>query len=411
MSAGFDSTAAEQPDWDVLRARMATTSWSTPAREAGLWALDTLQKQLGPRWPRAWKSPGQPPPELAMCWCSLPAFSATLDLALGLHLLNDVSGIRAVRDTLRSTGQAQQLASPRLQVRMASLGLAVGATVVLEPTLAGASAPADLQLRRGQTTVGAELRAVLRDDATLRAGKWLDAVMIDMLLLGQKHGVDFAGEVEAPLDQAQTQEFLRLLSDAAARFASTSEMTEARIGGVRLHIVPADGPGGGQQIKLPPVAVGARLAAKIATKATTQTRKNRAGWLVIDSFDHLWHLSQIAALPFPEKLRQLVGFLRPLFRDADHLRGVVCSDGGALTRPGAPEQTVELGGAAVGLSRRRDYLHLRESIVLPLAPASSNEAELWRDMLEAETQWLSSALDHVGLQAPPELVIGTARLG
>ena len=129
MSAGFDSTAAEQPDWDVLRARMATTPWSTPAREAGLWALDTLQKQLGPRWPRAWRSPGQPPPELAMCWCSLPGFSATLDLALGLHLLNDVSGIRAVRDTLRSTGQAQQLASPRLQVRMASLGLGAWVTI------------------------------------------------------------------------------------------------------------------------------------------------------------------------------------------------------------------------------------------------------------------------------------------
>lgn len=289
---------------------------------------------------------------------------------------------------------------------MASLGLAVGATVVLEPMLAGASAPADLLIRRGQTTVGAELMAVLRDDATLRANEWLDAVMIDMLMLGREHGVDFAGEVHAPLDEVQTGEFFRLLSDAAARFASTSKMTEVQVGGVRLRIVPADGPGGGRQIKLPPVDVGARLAAKIATKAT-QTKSSGAGWLVVDSFDHLWHLSRIAALPFPEKLRQIEGFLRPLFRDADHLRGVVCSDGGALTRPGAPEQTVELGGAAVGLARRRDYLHLRESIVLPLLPASSKEAEFWRDMLEAEARWLSSALGHAGLQAPPELVTGT----
>lgn len=341
-----------------------------------------------------------------MCWCSLPGFSATLDLALGLHLLNDVSGIRAVRAAIRNTGQPQQLASPRLQVRMASLGLAVGATVVLEPMLAGASAPADVLIRRGQTTVGAELMAVLRDDPTLRATNWLDVVMIDMVLIGREHGVDFAGEVDAPLDHVHTEELLRLLSDAAARFVSTSEMTETRVGGVRLHIVHADGAGGTRHVKLPPVAVGERLAAKVATK-TAQTRASGAGWLVIDSFDHLWHLSQIAALPFPEKLRHLVGFLRPLFRDTDHLRGVVCSDGGALTRPAGRQETVELGGGAVGLSRRRDYLHLRESIVLPLSPGSSKEAELWRDMLEAETQWLLSALDRAGLKAPRELVTDT----
>lgn len=128
----------------LLRERMLACPWSPEARDAGVWAIDVLQAALGPKWPKAWRAPGAAPPELAKCWFLLSAYAYTLDLALGFDLLRDQPGVAGLRSVVRQTSRGDALASPRLQLRLASLALSEGYRVGLEPRLPDGDSPADL---------------------------------------------------------------------------------------------------------------------------------------------------------------------------------------------------------------------------------------------------------------------------
>ena len=41
---------------------------------------------------------------------------------------------------------------------------------------------------------------MLRDDKTLSASLWLEGISFELLHLGITHGIDFEGEIDAPLE-------------------------------------------------------------------------------------------------------------------------------------------------------------------------------------------------------------------
>jgi hypothetical protein len=157
---------AARLDWEYLRARMEVCPWSPAARAAGLWAIDALHADLGPRWPRAWQQANSAPPELAACSYSLAAFIGTLDLALALYRIRELPGARVLRDTIRGTARYDALMSPRLQMRMASVALAAATDVTIEPTMPGAAAPRPAAIpRRSVLRRGGASRDAGRQDA------------------------------------------------------------------------------------------------------------------------------------------------------------------------------------------------------------------------------------------------------
>lgn len=160
--AGTDPVPPEM-DWEVVRRGLEATSRSADATAAGLWAVDVLEATFG--WPRAWRN-GQAPPEIATCYWHLVGFISTLELALTVHELQEVPGFAAVRDVIRGSGRPDQLASPRIQLKLAAVARAAGIEVRLEPP--GRDAPADLSLGSG---LSVEIVAVLRDDATQNADR------------------------------------------------------------------------------------------------------------------------------------------------------------------------------------------------------------------------------------------------
>jgi hypothetical protein len=391
-------------DWDWLRQKMLDCPWSPEACEAGLWSLDVLQRELGPAWPKAWQEPGCAPPELAACWYSLSGFAYTLDLALGSALLRNMPGMRSMRTTVSRTARADALASPRLQLRMACLALAQDLDVELEPRLPGAETRADLLVSCDQMSLGIEAFAVLRDEKTLAASKWLDGVTVDLHQIAIRHRINFQGAVDAPLDDHETANLLAELDRRAALVDRGLEFPALRMGGVSLLVLPATGQGGTKTIRMPTVSFDLRLERKLRAKAE-QTRRSSAEWLLVDFLDHLWRMTAWDRQPLPDKARALADLLQKALNSEDHLLGVVLTDGAALMRPEVEEETVELAadGGVVARRRRIDNWRVRESVIVPLRSDARESAKLWGVLLDAESGWLAEALESAGLPMPSEL--------
>ncbi len=382
---------------------MLDCPWSGEAREAGLWSIDVLRRELGPSWPKAWREPGCAPPELAACWSSLAGYAYTLDLALGFWLLRDLPGMRSIRDTVKGTARADALASPRLQLRMACLAMSAGLDVELEPRLPGAETPADLLIRRDQVSLGIEALAVLRDKKSVDAGKWLDRITLELHEIAARHRVDFSGAVEEPLDDRQTVDLLEELWRRAAVVERGFELPALRVGKVSVLVLPAAGQGGSRSFRLPTVAFDRRLKRKLHAKAE-QTRRSGAEWLLVDSLDHLWHLTAWGRQPFVDKARAITSLLRGVLRPEKHLLGIVVTDGAALMRPEVEEETVELDAGVVARCRRIDKWRVRESVVVPLQRGGYEGTQVWGAVLDAESKWLTRGFESSGLHAPTELL-------
>ncbi len=381
---------------------MAACPWSAEARDAGIWAIDVLQAELGPKWPKAWRAPGAAPPELAKCWFLLSAYAYTLDLALGFALLRDQPGIGGVRSVLKQTSREDALASPRLQLRLASVGLSEGYAVALEPRLAGGESPADLRLAKGSTRIGAEVFALLRDQKTVAADEWMDSIAGELGQIGARCEVDFRGSVEGALSAAETEELLEELRSRAPLAGRGFGFPDVTIGAVSVKLVPAAGPGGERSFQMPHVHFDRRLKNRLRAKAE-QTRKSKADWLVIDSLDQLWHMTGWAQQSLAAKARALSAVLREALDREEHLLGVVITDGAGLMRGEVDEETPLLERGIVARRRRLDWGRSRESVVVPLRDGGLAGAEAWGRILDAEHDWLARALETQGVAPPPEL--------
>jgi hypothetical protein len=210
------------------------------------------------------------------------------------------------------------------------------------------------------------------------------------------------GTVEAPLSDEETGMWLEEVPRYAQLCAQGVSLPPLAVGDVVLAVEIGD-PGGKSSFKMPTVSYGERLGSRLLKKAE-QTKRSGAQWLLIDSLDHLWHMTQWSQQPIANKGEQLAALFRHELRDADHLLGVVISDGAALMRSEVPEQTVE-GPEFIALARRSDAWHIRESVIVPLLPVAWRDVPVWRSILDAESGWMGREMRANGLAEPPELTV------
>jgi hypothetical protein len=389
-------------DWDVLHERMDSCPWSPAARTAGLWAIDVLREELGPRWPRAWRAPENTPPELARSARLLAAYVGTVELALALRRIRAVPGARTIRDTIRSTARYDALMSPRLQMRIATVALAGSIEVGIEPTMPDAQTPADLLLTHAGVSCTVELLAVMRDAKTLDADRWLKTISDRLRRIGQRHNVEFRGRIQTPLDQQHTTELLDEIERHAGAAAQGLEPPEIQIEGVAVTTVRSIRGGGGTSFDLPRIDYAKRILDKLGDKAE-QAQRSAANWILADWADHLWHMTAWAAQTLEEKGNALAALIRSGLDTDQHIQGVVITDGAVLMRPDVAEQTVQLPEGAIAISRQIDSWHTRESVIIPLQPQATEGAQLWLKILDGERNWVARELAIHRLEPPREL--------
>lgn len=191
-------------DWALLAEQVAATPWSIAAREAGVWALERLREEFGPRWPPAWKEPGGMPAEIASCFWALAGLSGTISLALAFERLRGADGLEHLRKSIKRGTDQGRFASLRLQVQQAALAKSIGLDVAIEPLIPGAETKADLAIRGEGVELVVEAFAVLRDKHTMDASAWLDGAREGLRRIGEQFRVDFKGTVETPLNDEET---------------------------------------------------------------------------------------------------------------------------------------------------------------------------------------------------------------
>jgi hypothetical protein len=393
-------------DWQFLRERLWQTSWSYEAREAGDWALSMVEEIFGPRWPPAWKGSGSAPPEFISCWWSLAGLIGTVRMALAFTRLRDCEGVATLAKRMKRGTEVSRHVSPRLQLNQAALARAVGYEIRLEPLLAGAETAADLEIRSKGSALGVEAFALLRDDRSLQASAWVDEVREELRLLGEQLTVDIHGVIEEVPVAVERTRLLTELRRHVELSARGLVLPPFRSGGVAVAVNPGEGRGA-TSFRMPEVSFGERLGNRLAKKAR-QAARSRANWLLIDSLDHLWHMTAWSQQSLGTKAQHLATLMQNELRHADHILGVTITGGAALMRRDGREETL-IREDYVAMTRRSDAWHVRESVIVPLQPAAEQGMRLWRAMLEAESGWLESELRRNGLIAPPELRGHTGR--
>lgn len=388
-------------DWDWLIDHVQETGWSEAAGEAGTWALTRLRSELGPRWPPAWRKAGSAPPEIVNSFAVLSALAGTIRLALAFTRLADCDGLATVSKELKRGSDEGRFASPRLQLVQAALARTAGYQVRLEPLLKGGKSRVDLEIRGGAEPMAVEAFALLRDRRTIDASVWLESAREGLRTMGEELGVDFVGQIVEPPDPAGIEAWLAELHVYARLSVQGVDLPPHQHGGVIIRIEPTSGRGGGSQFTMPAVSFRERLGMRLRKKAE-QTVRSKGNWLLIDSFDVLWHMSGWSQLPLERKAEQLADLLQHELRGFGHILGVTITDGAALMRPGVPEETID-AGTYTALSRRSDAWHIRESVIVPLRPEAKAGLEIWRTMLDAESGWVGHELRRQGLLMPSEL--------
>jgi hypothetical protein len=388
-------------DWKWLDDQMRQTSWSADAHDAGSWALSELSSNLGPRWPPSWRTVGSAPPEIINSFSKLSGLAGTIRLALAFTRMAGCDGLASVAKELKRGTDGGRFASPRLQLIQGALARSAGYEVRLEPLLKGTTVRADLEIGDKGESVVVEAFALLRDKKTIDASVWLELAREDLRILGDELTVDFSGQILEPLAEADTESWLTELRVYARLCAQGADLPPLRRGGVTVSVEPTQGPGGATRFAMPRVSFRERLGKRLQEKAV-QTARSGANWLLIDSFDNLWHMTGWSHLPLAQKAEQLANLLRHELRESEHILGVTISDGAALMRPGVPEQTVE-GDTYFALARRSDAWHIRESVIVPIRPGAKAGVKLWLATLEAESEWIGHELRRQGLLLPTEL--------
>lgn len=148
------------------------------------------------------------------------------------------------------------------------------------------------------------------------------------------------------------------------------------------------------------------LESKLAHKIE-QTKKSGATWIRVDWSSEVWKLEYFG-LGFTKRAEAMLAFLHPLLARADHLHGIIVTDGAVLTCADVlPDEHLNLGtdARAIGVCNALPGIRRRESVIAARTPDFHAEASAIADLYATEPSWLPTVLAARDLDMPPEFVL------
>lgn len=363
-------------------------------REAGIWALDRLERHLGSDWPglALQKGSGRTA-ELPLAPFHVIAYANVLELAVRLELLEGVDGFAKARRAIQRDPRPDQLAHSRMQLEVAAMVLRAAAPTQLEPN-PGGRRPPDVAIESPAGTLLVETRAVLTSDAWRADDRWTDDLFDRIRAIERSHGVRCEGEIPERLTDEDRDRLLGAICDRARLIAIGASAPALRFPGTALAVVLAsDPPGAGLRGPQLRGDSWARVGPRIAQKAAAAVESG-ANWLRLDVLEGLWTFTQWATLPLAEKSSALAPLVRA---GAGSLHGVVVSSGARLRQGEFADEEVASADGVAALRRCIDPLRVRETLIFAASDAFAAEAEFWRTLYADEPSWLDWALAQSGL--------------
>lgn len=385
-------------------------------RQAGVWALDTLEENLGQDWLgrtiekyRRLELGEMLPYFIQLGPAHTLAYVDLLEFALRLEILSDVRGMGKVRKVLRGIPRPDQLSHVMVQLETASLALMRGCAMDIESGLAHSHRPADLVLQVAGSSVQVELAVLLPDRSFRQADKRTDRLFKLIHALEARYDVTCDGRLPEVLNDTDEQEFLVQLDRAARRVRDEASARRVEVAEASILVSSDRGVStAGLSVAFPTVDSTWRLGSLLRKKAE-QTLGYGCVWLRVDARDGLWQFTPWSQMDLSEKLFVLRPLLSEVLDDSAHVGGVVITSGSVHAQGAFEDESVEAGGG-VGVRRLIQPLRVRETMIIPLHDGPAPWSGVWRELYEQEPAELQWCLARVGLPGVEE-IFGTSHQG
>jgi hypothetical protein len=189
---------------------------------------------------------------------------------------------------------------------------------------------------------------------------------------------------------------LRLIETAAQAAVDTGEEQTVEFQTARLRVLPPGSTtyqlrGGVEEGKGWP-----RIQAKLVQKAR-QASSAGGGWLRADVRDGMWQFTPWARAGLRAQIEEIARLIRPVLGQVRGIEGVVLSSGALLAQGEFYGESAATGDGCYGLRRVLPAVRVRETMIVPVTARGRDEACIWRELYNAEEDWLDWALNLAGL--------------
>jgi hypothetical protein len=384
-------------NWDRLTETIGREP-GTPRAAAAEKAVGILRSTLGEDWLVG--DPQALPPEIALAFSHTVAFAQLLELALRLAEFRDASGAAALRRSLKTNKRADSWRHVQLQLELATLAAAAGASVAFEKG-PGDGWPADVVLSLDDLSIAFETFSVMTSQPWRDASRVSDEISERLLALEFRHKLSIVADFQGgTLPPVQLEDWLQRVEEAAAAVVSDGQTRTVTAGVVTATIAPEDlGPP--SHFSGPPIIASPweRILRRLQQKRDQASESPHGVWLRVDFLDGIWQFSEWAQYPLGQKLLVMEEHLHQEFAGASPtgLAGMVISTGAALAQGRFVDEGLQTPAGSIGLRRNLRPVRVRETLIIPLADEAEITASFLARAYDAEPNSLESSLQLAGL--------------
>lgn len=235
----------DEASWALVRAFGRHGGLSTDGIAATTWAIDVLERVLGPSWPRRhFQKQGHLPGTLLGYSSHRNALPSLLRLALNLHTYENEDSFQPVLTNLRRADSASDWRHGQLQMEVARAGAESGAVARFEPAISGSPNKADVSLSQQDVTMLVETVSLRRAERDLAAEQFEQFEQFEQQLYDQILGIALSWNVNIDVrvrstPQQQPTEWLTRLEERAERVSNDRRGVEVDDDWIQIRIAPA----------------------------------------------------------------------------------------------------------------------------------------------------------------------------
>jgi hypothetical protein len=251
-------------------------------------------------------------------------------------------------------------------------------------------------LRRDGELLQVETFVILRDERSQEAARHWDWLKTQIRNIEWRSDAGISGDLGERLDRDASAELLRLIEAAAQAAVTTRQEQPVEFRGARLRVLPPGSTtyqlrGGVEEGKGWP-----RIEAKLAQKAA-QAAAAGGGWLRADVLDGMWQFTPWARAGLRAQIDEIARLIQPVLGPVQGIEGVMLSSGALLAQGEFRGESARTEDGCYGLRRLLPAARVRETMIVPVTPRGRGQARIWRELYNAEEQWLDWALHLAGL--------------
>jgi hypothetical protein len=330
-------------------------------------------------------------------WPIRPALLSNLLLALRLDATGGVHRQPSIKKSLRKNFDPNDRRHSSVQLEITALAIWQGWEGAFEESLASGQPPVDVVIRRGAHSVPIEVKVAAMSQynaEVLAHGRGFEDITME--LIGRFDVYVGGAFPEMPSAEGQ-RELLRALEPLAELVSRDQQPRELDWHGARLTLTSGRTvTTGSLTMPLPLSDEAQRLSSQVADKAL-QAIRSGARWLRLDSLGGYMRFHPSWDKPLVEQLDAIVE--DPEVEWAGQgFDGVILSSGLVMGSAGQNETASHPSGA-LACTRKVTPLHLRTTVVAPIASSAKALALEFASLYAREPDWLGAAIANAGL--PP----------